>query len=60
MSAKMENLFDDRFKRVIELENAVQNIPPESEEGKLIDKFSGQDVHYDAIIELCISSSSKP
>lgn len=59
MSAKMENLFDNHFKRVIELENAVQNIPPESEEGKLIDKFSGQDVHYDAIIELCISSSSK-
>lgn len=37
----------------------LKTIPPESEEDKLIDKFSGQDVHYDAIIELCISSYSK-
>lgn len=57
MSTKMENLFDGHFKRSIELENAVQNISPESKEGKLISKFSGQDVHYDAIIELCLSSS---
>lgn len=59
MSTKMENLFDGHFKRLIELENAVQNISPESEDGKLISKFSGQDLYYDAILKLCLSSSSK-
>ena len=46
VSEKMENLFDSHFKRSIELTNMIKNFSPESEEGKLIKKFSGQDVYY--------------
>lgn len=48
-SEKMENLFDTHFKRSIVLENKIKNFPSESEEGKIIKKFSGQDVYYAGI-----------
>lgn len=49
MSAKMENLFDAHFKRSIVLENKIKNFLSGSEEGKLINKFSGQNVYYAGI-----------
>lgn len=44
MSAKMENLFNAHFKRSIVLENKIKTLSSDSEEGKLINKFSGKDV----------------
>lgn len=44
MSKKMENLFEDHFKRTIVLENKIKSFTSESEEGKLIKKFSGKEV----------------
>lgn len=40
----MENLFEDHFKRTIVLENKIKSFTSESEEGKLIKKFSGKEV----------------
>lgn len=44
MSKKMENLFEDHFKRTIVLENKIKSFTSQSEEGKLIKKFSGKEV----------------